>query len=281
MSTGPIGYLIHWSSGKFVHPRGGSPWPDNGTKLAMTDDKNNHQRLQFRFQAVDGAGHYGYIVHVSTGRIIHPEDGHLHPRDNDDMILHSDRHASGLFGFDEENKAIFHKSGKFWHSEDGSPKPRNDKKVVLYTGVHDAARFYFGDINGKPMSPYPKSNLSGDWKLLKAFITPLADHKYTETYKVGKSKEESKTENHAWSISGEYAKGVFSASAEYSGFVEISSSQTWSEEREETFEISVSAGQSVWVWQYVFGMSQYGDEIHFGSSITGDTDSQFKKPVKQ
>jgi len=49
--------------------------------------------------------------------------------------------------------------------------------------------------------------------------------------------------------------------------------------KEETVEVIVSAGQSVWVWQYVFKMFQYGDKISFASSIVGDTDSQDKKPV--
>ena len=129
------------------------------------------------------------------------------------------------------------------------------------------------------MSPYPEPNLSGDWKLLQAFLTPLADHTYTEKYKVGRSKTDVEKSNHAWSVSAEVTIKFFSAKAEYSGFVESSSSETWNEEREKTRTISVTKGQSVCVWQYVFGMAQYGEEMHFHSTILGDTDSTEKKPV--
>jgi len=279
MSEGPIGYLFHWSSRKLVHPSGGSSNPDDDTKLVVYDSKDIPSRLQFRFVAVDGAGHYGYIEHVTSGKIVHPKGGHYNPSDDTELVLHSSRHAGALFGFDEENIVILHKSGKILHPNGGDANPGNSTAVVLHGAVHDGAKFYFGDLDGNRISPYPKSSLLGDWKLLKAFVTPLADHKYTETYKVGKSKTESQTTHHAWNISADFAKGLFSANAEYSGYVENSSSRTWSEEREQSFEINVSTGQSVWIWQYVFKILQYGDEISFGSSIVGDTDSKYKKPV--
>jgi len=279
MSEAPIGYLFHWSSRKLVHPSGGSSNPENDTKLVLHDSKSNPGRLQFRFVAVDGAGHYGYIEHVSSGKIVHPSGGSVIPTDDTELVLHSGRHAGALFGFDEDNTFILHKSGKLWHPYGGSGNPPNDTILVLHSAVHDSAKFYLGDLDGNPLSPYPKSDISGDWKLLKAFITPLANHKYTETYRVGKSKTESETNIHAWNVSAGFAKDLFSANASYSTYAEHTSSQTWSEETEKTFEINVSAGQSVWVWQYVFKMFQYGDEITFASSIVGDTDSQDKRPV--
>ena len=279
MSTGPIGYLHHWSSRKLVHPRGGSHNPGNDTELVVHSAKDDPGRLQFRFVAVDGAGHFGYIEHVSSGKVVHPKGGSLNPGNDTRLVLHSDRHAGALFGFDEENIVILHKGGKIWHPKGGSPNPGNDTTLVLHSDRHDAAKFYFGDLHGKAMSPYPEPNLSGDWKLLQAFVTPLADHTYSETYKVGRSKTDTEATQHAWSVSADVAYGYFSASAEYSGYVEKTTSETWSEEKEETTTISVKKGQSVFVWQYVFGMAQYGEELHFNSTIIGDTDSQSKKPV--
>ena len=115
--------------------------------------------------------------------------------------------------------------------------------------------------------------------MLKAFITPLADHTYSETYTVGRSKTDTETTQHAWSVSAEVAYGYFTGKAEYSGYVENTTSETWNEEKQQTTTISVKKGQSVFVWQYVFGMAQYGDELHFHSTIIGDTDSESKKPV--
>ena len=130
------------------------------------------------------------------------------------MVLHSDRHAGALFGFDEDNAVILHRGGKRWHPKGGRPDPGNDTiyddtPLVLHSGQHDGAKFYLGNLNGDPISPYPSPNLSGDWKLLQAFVTPLADHTYSMTYKVGKSKTESQTTHQAWNISVGVAKGAF------------------------------------------------------------------------
>ena len=86
------------------------------------------------------------------------------------------------------------------------------------------------------------------------------------------------TEQHAWKVSVGVAKGWFEGSAEYSGFIEKASSNTWSSEYEETTTIKVEAGKTVVVWQFVFGAEQYGDEYSFQSSIIGNTDSLDKTP---
>ena len=98
-------------------------------------------------------------------------------------------------------------------------------------------------------------------------------------YKVGKSKTESKTTHQVWNVPIGVAKSAFSASISYSGFVEKTNNETWNEEKEQTYTINVTKGKSVWVWQFVFSMSQYGDEVNFQCSIVGDTDSEDKKPL--
>ena len=279
MSTATTGYLFHWSSKKPIHPRGGEHHPADDTELVLCSGLDDPARLQFKFVAVDGAGHFGYIEHVSSGKYVHPKGGSIDPGDDTPLVLCSGGHAGTLFGFDEENIGILHKNGKYWHPKGGSPAPTDDTKAVVCSGLHDAAKFYFGDINKNPITPYPEPNLSGDWKLLVAFMTPLADHTHTERYTVGRSKTDTETNNHAWNVSVEVAIKFFSAKAEYSGFVEKSSSSTWTEEREETRTVFVKEGQSVCVWQYVFCMTQYGENLHFNSTYLGDTDSTMKKPV--
>lgn len=277
--SGPIGYIIHQSSRKLVHPKGGSHHPGNDTYLVIHSDKNDPARLQVRFVPVQGHGHFGYIEHVSSGKIVHPCGGGLDPGNDTALVYHGDRHSGALFGFNEEGYEIMHIGGKIWHPEGGSPNPGNDTTCVLHSGRHAAARFYFGDLNGNPMSPYPSPNLSGDWKLVRAFVTPETSHTYTITYKVGKSQTRSMTTQHAWKISaGIEIKEIFSASAEYSGFVERTSSNTWTEEREESHTINVSEGETIVVWQYLFTMEQYGDEWSFQSTIIGDTNSLDVKP---
>ena len=272
--SGPIGYIFHQSSGKLVHPKGGSPNPGNDTRLVVNSAKNNPGRLQVRFVPVQGYGHFGYIEHVSSGKIVHPSGGSLDPGNDTQLVYHGDRHSGALFGFDEENYEIKHIGGKIWHPSGGSPNPGNDTVCVLHSDRHAAAKFYFGDIDGNPVSPYPSPNLSGDWKLLRAFIMPETDHTYTVNYKVGTSQTRSTTTQVAWRVSaGIDIKKVFNASAELSGFVEKTSSITWTKERSESHTIKVTKGESIVVWQYVFAMEQYGDEWSFQSTIIGDTNS--------
>ena len=272
-TTGPTGYLYHWSSGKRVKPRG------DDLEVHSAEDATDDE-LQFRFVAVEGAGHYGYIEFVASGLIVCPKGEDLDPDNKTKLLLRGSRNAAALFGFDEENKLILHKSGSRWRPRKGHANPGNKTDILLYESKEDdSAKFYFGDKSGNPISPYPDADLSGDWKLVQAFVTPLADHTYSMTYKVGKSTTTSETSQTAWSVSAEYAVEAFSESIELSGFVEKTSSETWSEEKEETYTINVTEGQSVYVWQYVFSMSRFDEEITFQSSIIGDTNSHDVKPT--
>ena len=161
--SGPIGYIIHQSSGKFVHPKGGSCNPGNNTRLVVHSNRNDPTRLQVRFVPVQGTpgygGHFGYIEHVASGKIVHPSGGSVDPGNDTHLVYHEDRHHNALFEFDEEGCVIKHTGGKIWHPRGGSANPKNDTKCVLHNDWHVAARFYFGDIDGKPMSPYPPPNL--------------------------------------------------------------------------------------------------------------------------
>ena len=138
--------------------------------------------------------------------------------------------------------------------------------------------YYFGKLDGTPISPYPTPQLSETWKVIKAFINPAASHEFQQRYKVGKSLTFSKTQRHAWNVFVGIAKEVFSANAAYSGYVQISSAKTWSMEYEEITNVKVQKGETVVVWQYVFGMQQYGEEYSFQSSIIGYTNSLNEKP---
>ena len=279
--AGPAGYLIHWSTGKLIHPEGGSSNPRDGAPLLVHSggEKGGETRLQVRFIPVPEAGHFGYIEHVPSKKIIHPLGGSLFPENGTDVVYHHGHHAGCLFAFDEENERIIHRSGKIWHPKGGSPCPVDGTRVCLHEGRHDAARFYFVDTSMKRVSPYPSPNLSGDWKIVHAILNPKAKHTYTYKYTVGKSTTKTTTEHHAWGLSLGISKGMFSASATYSGFVELSGSETWSEAKEITSQIEVIPGETVVTWQYMFGMEQFGNEIKFLSNILADTNSKDVKPT--
>ena len=111
---GPAEYIFHRSSGKIVHPHGGSSQPSNGTELVLHSAKDSPARLQVQFVPVEGFGHFGYIKHVKSGKIVHPQGGSLTPGNDTKLVYDSDTHAGALFAFDEQDERI----GKIWHSQE-------------------------------------------------------------------------------------------------------------------------------------------------------------------
>ncbi len=139
---------------KLVHLEGGSAQPANETRLVVFQGGAGEQRLQFRFVPVEGAGKYGYIEHVPSGKVVHPQGGSITPGNGTELVLHSDRHAGALFTFDEANDRIIHRDGKLWHPWMGNPNPADGTRVVLDEGKHDVARFSFTNASLTKISPY-------------------------------------------------------------------------------------------------------------------------------
>ena len=278
-NTSPVGYIVHRTSGKVVHPYGGREKPGDNTGLVVYTGGLGQRRLQFRFVPAPGFGHFGYIQHVTGGKYAVPYGGWDVPRDDTGIVLWWKPNYSSLFAFDEANEHIKHISGKVWHPYRGWSTPRDDTKVVLH---HETAplhnRFYFSDSSGRKISPYPKPVLKGSWKIFKSFINPKADRTYTLEFTRGKSQTKSKTTRQGWSISASFAIGLFSASTELSGFVEVTTEDTWREEQKITKTYHVKAGKTVVIWQYVYEMDQYDEQYIFKSNIEADTHSLKRKP---
>ena len=76
----PIGYILHRTSRKLIHPLGGSSNPANNTKLVLYTGGLGERRLQLRFVQATGQNGFGYIhaacskweVCSSTGWIDQP-----------------------------------------------------------------------------------------------------------------------------------------------------------------------------------------------------------------
>ena len=69
------------------------------------------------------------------------------------VLLHPDRHAGALFAFYGEDECIMHRDEKVTHPRGRSPNPSNGTECVVLSDVRDSAEFYFGDLDGKEMSP--------------------------------------------------------------------------------------------------------------------------------
>ncbi len=142
-------------------------------------------------------------------------------------------------------------------------------------------RFKLVDESGEEIDPYPtQPDLIGDWKIINTVLDPIATHTYTFSCTTGKSQTESSTEQHGWSFSADVSVKWFSASSTYSGFVEKTNEDTWSEKKKIERSITIYPGKSVVTWQWVFSAEQYDDSFDFNSNIFTDTDSRDNKPPK-
>ncbi|XP_033740282.1 lectin-like [Pecten maximus] len=125
--------IKHQTSGKFIHPQGGSLTPCDETALVLHQDV--HSGMHFAFDATCNG--YGYIRHVGSGKCIHPKGGASTPCNETELVLNGDRHNGALFCIDTCNKRIQHHGGKYIHPQGGQANPCNDTKMVLHGDCHD------------------------------------------------------------------------------------------------------------------------------------------------
>ncbi|CAC5412589.1 Lectin [Mytilus coruscus] len=267
--------IKHKSGGKFLHHLSGRSNPGNDTNLVLYD--GTHDQTHFTFDVEDD--HWGYIRHLASGKVIHPYGGWLNPGNNTELVLHQDRHGGALFCIDSANDAIMHKGGKYFHPKGGSHKPGNDTRVCLHQDQHYAMRFECVSPNNtsEEVLVYGAPTLRGKWKIINMVINPVAVHKYTFQYKVGKSKTESTSYSFSfkWETTAGVSAGIVSASASasLSTMFERSSASTWSEETTVTREITVKPGETVVTWQFVFTCEQLNHRAKFNSNLLADTRS--------
>ena len=86
------GYIRHVSSGKYVHPMGGSLQPADDTLLVF--HRGKHAACLFKFDM-----DYDYIIQQSSNKIWHPKGGKRHPPNNNLVVLHRARHDRATFFF--------------------------------------------------------------------------------------------------------------------------------------------------------------------------------------
>ena len=278
---GPIGYIYHLSSRKPIRPLGGSLMPEDRTELVVHSDKAEENVIQFRFVREKEFGHFGYIEHVQSTKIIHP--------DGNNLILCEDRNVGALFTFDLENHVIMHRNGKYLQIKGSELTPKDDTSCCLgelemndakpkNVLINDAAKFYFGDIDAHHLYPYSSPETSYDWKLLIAFINPKTSRTFEVNYKIGRTKQVSKTNTHAWRLSAELAHSFFKSNVGYEGSTSMTDTATWTREENATLTINAEKGSTVCVWQYIYCIAQYDDKMIFQSNIICDTDSIDQKP---
>lgn len=238
--------------------------------------------MHWTFEKVED--HWGYIKHVSSGKIIHPKGGSLTPGNYTKLLLHSDRHYGALFALDAANDHVIHKGGRFAHPDGGEPNPDNGTTVLLHSDVHDAMRFQFVSTSNpnKEVLVYGNPTLMGKWKIINMVCNPLAEHIDTLEVKVGKSTTESKKSSfeYKWEVSDGLDIEVLklSASSSLRFMIEKSSSTTWSTETKRTREIRISPGNTVVTWQFVFEVQQNLSKAMFRSNLLADTNSEKIRP---
>lgn len=239
-------FLIkHKVGGRFVHPRDGHiPNPPNFCPLITRSAI--HDRMHFEFDPVEDG--WGYIRHVTSGKIIHPKGGTTNPANHVCLLLHEERNGTALFAIDETNDLIIHKDGKYIHPTTGYTIPNDGTALVLCENRHEGMRFVCvspTDANRK-VSVYGDPNVKGSWQIVNAVLKPQAEHAYKLHVKVGKSSTLSKSSDFKfrWEIypAADFvtvtAKTSHAKQKLLNQMVLKASSNTWEEEREQTRQIT-------------------------------------------
>ena len=135
------GTLMHASSGKCLHPLGGSSNPNNGTKLVVWPDCSNDSRIKYKWLS------NGAIQHVSSGKCLHPEGGSSNPTNGTRLVFWNSCSSGSRIAFElTDSGSIRHKlSGRCVHPLGGAVNPANETPMVLWDGcTGDRVKFQPG-----------------------------------------------------------------------------------------------------------------------------------------
>ncbi|KAL5022666.1 hypothetical protein ScPMuIL_001821 [Solemya velum] len=265
--------------------------PDSGSHRDASENEilhvwgGKHAVCYFQFELVDGI--WGYIRHVESNMIMVPKGHSTRPAALTHLVLTSSRTRAALFALDTVNHLIMHYGGMYIHPAGGPRRPKDGEVVQLYSTIHDGARWNLIDVNNPgqevPVSSfYGTPTIGGRWKAVFVKMNQRAGELVHEvTYSIGKSQELSTHSSFEFgfetTVGG--AGGAFSASAtaSFKTMVSRTSTSTWTSEKEVKWTKTVSEGQSVVTWQWIFEGSQCGHHAAFGSNIMADTD-HFENP---
>jgi len=137
------GYIRHESSGKCVHPQGGSAQSPPGTKIVIHPGCNE-ERLYF----CATSGGETEIKQPGSGLCVQPNSGSNAPPDNEPLVLRVCGYYSSKFKFIEGGFIQHVASGKCWHPLGGGTVPDDETEIVLHSGCgKNSIRFSINPVN--------------------------------------------------------------------------------------------------------------------------------------
>lgn len=275
MSTSIKFYLKHWSSGKFIHPRGGTASND----VSLVTHVGFGPQVQYYFDYQEGP--WGYLVWAQDPKYcVHPDGGEVDAENDTKLVFHEGRHPGAYFALNQNERTIVHISGKYWHPDGGMSNPSNDNDIVLFDGTNNNTKFYA--VDGKPGKAVslalPVKPATTTWKLLFADDNPRMDYQKTFMKKIGMTETHKSQTSLEVTAALEMAGEIFGigskASLEVKNAFSTEDSKTWSATEALTDKFQIKAGQPVARWQRVY-IAQFedGKEYQFDSIVTYDTES--------
>ncbi|XP_052271369.1 uncharacterized protein LOC127872078 [Dreissena polymorpha] len=193
-----------------------------------------------------GKDEWGYIEHLSSGKILHPFGGGHDPWDETHLVLHRDRHRGALFKIDQVNNHIIHMSGKYVHPRFGRSDAGNYTQVTLHSNLHKHMEFRCFSIDNpnKTFLVYGAPIVGGEWKIIHKAINPTVDCTLAIDVKLGCASAEKVRETERFKYRWEASFGVenveyFSQSASQllKHYIGVSSPQTWEDETTTKIEV--------------------------------------------
>lgn len=137
--------IKHFTSGKFIHPLGGSTQPDNETRVVVYE--GYHDACWFTWIPLHGMPGMGLIKHYSSGKFLQPLGGEAEPYDNTEIVIQDGYGQGSAWTFNTEFQTISHIGGKYWHPYWDYVNPENDSTVSLYH--YTAAGTHFAPVNAE------------------------------------------------------------------------------------------------------------------------------------
>ncbi len=275
-------FIKHLSSGKFIHPRGGSG-PGLDAHVDIWGPGADKAYCTFRFEWADGP--WGYIVHEQTGLNLIPYGGKTNPGKGTGLVFHRSKVPGAYFRLDQDQKGIVHLNGMNWHPEGGRDHPSNNTVIVVYPGTAGYTQFAAVDPDtGKPIKLPVPADTSSDWKLVFAEDNPLAERTVKYKVTVGRVKSTSSTVEKAFEQKITLEAQLFGVDSTSETTIKAAfattNSETWSESKEIERTYVIKKGEPVAVWQYTFRAKLWdGTILEYGSgSIFSDTKSSTIKP---
>jgi hypothetical protein len=243
-------YIKHVTSGKYIHPSGGTA--GKGVDLVLFDGRSEEASFYIEYADEDN---WGYLVCSSKPSLsIHPNGSSINSGDGSELSFWTGKLLGSQFRINPNSNTIEHKSGRYWHPSGGSDMPGNDTKLVIFKTYNRNTKFIAVNGNGKEVDLQLPTKVSTRWKkIFSKENNTQVSIKITGDYFVGTYNRTTTTNERESTISAGMEGSIFgiglSTSAEFRNLFSETKESAKDVKKRTTKEYELGPGQSFVFWQ--------------------------------